>query len=115
MVYGQDMSGPSESSREPGVATVAPMVGSEATMRAKPLSSLVPMVRAPISAASRSNRELGAAAMAEALVAGFEALMRARLPPSTVPEVHAPISVASQLDREGERQIGVDPRDTVDS
>ena len=48
-------------------------------------------------------------------MAGFEALMRARLPPSTVPEVHAPILVASKLDRGGERQIGVDLRDTVDS
>ena len=41
--------------------------------------------------------------------------MRARLPPSTVPEVRASISVASQSNREGERQIGVDPKLTVDS
>ena len=47
------------------------MVGSEAPMRAKPLSSRVPMVRALISAASRSNRELGAAAGGGGVGGGF--------------------------------------------
>ena len=43
MVYGQHMNRLGESSREPGVALVAPMVGSKVPMRAKPLSSPIPM------------------------------------------------------------------------
>ena len=113
VVYGQDMSGLGESSREPRVVAVAPMVGSEAPIRVKPLSNPVPVVRAPILTASQSDRE--PRAMAEAPTESSEAPMRARLPPSTVPEVRAPISVASQSNREGERQIGVDPMLTVDS
>ena len=48
-------------------------------MRAKPLSSPVPVVCAPISAASQLDQEPGAAV--EALAEGSEAPMRARLPP----------------------------------
>ena len=113
VVYGQDMSGLGESSREPRVVAVAPMVGSEAPIRVKPLSNPVPVVRAPILTASQSDRE--PRATAEAPAESSEDPMRARLPPSTVPEVCAPILVASQSNREGERQIGVDPKLTVDS
>ena len=43
MVYGQHMNRLGESSREPGVASVASMVGSKAPIRAKPLSSPIPI------------------------------------------------------------------------
>ena len=41
--------------------------------------------------------------------------MRAKLHSCSVAELSALISVASHLDREVERQIGDDPRNTVDS
>ena len=70
------------------------MEGSEAPTRAKPSSSPVPVVRAPISAAPQSVRELGATA--EVLAEGSEAPMRTSLPSSSVLEARAPISVVSQ-------------------
>ena len=86
---GQGTSGSGNSLTELGVAAVAPTVGLEAPMREIPLPSPIPVVRAPISAASQSDREPGAAA--EALAEGPKAPMRARIHPSTATEGRAPI------------------------
>ena len=93
MVCGQDMSGSSESSTEPEVATVAPMEGSEAPMRTIPSSSPIPVVCTPISVAPQSDRE--PRATTEAPAVGFEAPIRTILPSSTVLAVRTPTSVAS--------------------
>ena len=56
---GQGTSGSGDSSMELGVAAVASAVGLEAPMREIPLPSPIPVVCAPISAASQSDREPG--------------------------------------------------------
>ena len=62
---------------------------------------------------SETSKELGAAEEAPMVVLATP--MRAKLHSCSVAELSALISVASHLDREVERQIGDDPRNTVDS